>query len=97
MLLHVVKARVCGHYELALTFSNGTRKRVNIAPLLHGPVFEPLRDPDFFKKVQVDPMIGTVTWPNEVDIAPEALHELPALPGFDDCGTARSSTGSDAV
>jgi hypothetical protein len=88
-MIHVVNAKACGHYELALTFSDGTKKRVNIAPLLHGPVFEPLRDPLFFNKVQVDPVTGTVAWPNDTDLAPEALRDLPALPGSADCETAR--------
>ncbi|RPJ86326.1 MAG: DUF2442 domain-containing protein [Acidobacteria bacterium] len=87
MILHVVKATVCGHYELALTFNDGTRKRVNVAPLLRGPVFEPLKDPGFFGRVHVEPAIGTVAWPNEADLAPEALHDLPALPGPEDCQT----------
>jgi hypothetical protein len=88
-MIHVVNAKACGHYELALTFSDGTKKRVNIAPLLHGPVFEPLRDPLFFNKVQFDPVTGTVAWPNDTDLAPEALRDLPALPGSADCETAR--------
>ena len=93
MILHILEAKACGHYELALTFSNGTRKRVNIAPLLHGPIFEPLQDPTFFNRVQVDPAIGTVAWPNEADLAPEALHDLPALPGSDDCETGSGRSG----
>jgi hypothetical protein len=28
--------------------------------------------------VRVDPEIGTVTWPNGVDLAPEVLHEQAA-------------------
>jgi hypothetical protein len=39
---------------------------------LWGPVFEPLRDPDFFAQVTVDH--GTVVWPNGVDLDPVVLH-----------------------
>ncbi len=78
MILRIVEAKACGDYSLEITFSNGVRKRVNVLPLLEGPVFEPLRDPSFFARVTVDPVVGTVVWPNEADIAPEALYELPA-------------------
>jgi hypothetical protein len=50
---------------------------VNCRSLLYGPVFEPLLDPKYFARVAVDPVCGTVVWPNGSDIAPEALYELP--------------------
>lgn len=78
MILRIVEAKACGDHLLEITFSNGVRKRVNVLPLLEGPVVEPLRDPSFFARVTVDPVVGTVVWPNEADIAPEALYELPA-------------------
>lgn len=78
MILHIVEATVCGPHSLGLTFNDGTCKQVNVLPLLEGPIFEPLRDPDYFARVVVDPVLGTVTWPNEADFAPEALYELPA-------------------
>jgi hypothetical protein len=60
-----------------LTFKDGRRKRVNLLPLLEGPVFQPLRDPAFFARLRLDPTAGTVVWPNGADIAPEALYDLP--------------------
>lgn len=78
MILHIVEAEVAGPHSLNVTFNDGTRKRVNVLPLLEGPVFEPLLDPAYFARVVVDPILGTVTWPNEADFAPEALQGLPA-------------------
>ena len=78
MILHILEAEVCGPHSLRLTFSDGTRKRVNLLPLLDGPIFEPLRDPAYFARVAIDPVAGTVVWPNEADFAPEALYELQA-------------------
>jgi hypothetical protein len=78
VILHILEAIVCGPHSLLLTFNNGTRKRVNVFPLLDGPIFEPLRDPAYFARVVVDPVLGTVVWPNGADFAPEALHELEA-------------------
>ena len=79
MILHIVEARVCGPSQLGLAFNDGTRKTVDLAPLLRGPVFEPLHDPAYFARVQLDPVCGTVLWPNGADFAPEALHELQAV------------------
>jgi hypothetical protein len=79
MILHIVEAHVCGPSQLRLVFNDGTRKTVDLAPLLSGPVFEPLRDPAYFARGQLDPVCGTVVWPNGADFAPEALHELQAV------------------
>ncbi|MBI5839458.1 MAG: DUF2442 domain-containing protein [Chloroflexi bacterium] len=78
MILHIIEAKVCGEHSLELTFNDGTHKRVNVLPLLEGPIFKPLRDPAYFARVVLDPVLGTVVWPNEADFAPEALYELPA-------------------
>ncbi len=79
MKWRVVGVEVAGPHTLELTFEDGTRKRVNLLPLLEGPVFEPLRDPVFFSEAMLDPVAGTVVWPNGADIAPETLYELPGL------------------
>ncbi len=73
----IEKVEVCGPHSLKLTFNDGLTKRVNVLPLLQGPVFEPLLDPAFFKRVLLDPVAGTVVWPNGADFAPEALYDLP--------------------
>lgn len=78
MILRILEAEACGPHLLRLAFNDGTRKTVNVQPLLDGPVFEPLRDPGYFSRGVVDPVCGTVVWPNGADFAPEALHELAA-------------------
>ena len=77
MILHIMEVEVCGPHSLRLLFSDGKRKRVNLFPHLDGPIFEPLRDPHYFARVSIDPVAGTVVWPNEADFAPEALYDLP--------------------
>lgn len=37
-------------------------------------VFEPLSDPVFFARVELDRELGTINWPNGADVAPETLH-----------------------
>ena len=39
-----------------------------------GGVFTPLEDIEFFKRVRVDPEIGTLVWPNDVDFCPDVLY-----------------------
>jgi hypothetical protein len=67
-----------GGHCLRLTFADGLIGDVDLArrfagPL--GPVFEPLRDVEYFAQVTVDEELGTVVWPNGADLAPDVLHE----------------------
>ena len=78
-ILHITAVRVGGDFRLILDFDDGTRKTVDIKPLLTGPLFAPLRDPAYFRRVSIDPVCGTVVWPNGADFAPEALYKLEAL------------------
>ncbi len=67
-----------GGHRLRLTFADGVVGAVDLADRFkaaRGPMFEPLRDVDYFAKVAVDPELGTVVWPNGADLAPEVLHE----------------------
>jgi hypothetical protein len=78
MILRIKQAELCGAHSLRLIFNDGTTKRVDVLPLLEGPVFVVLRDPAYFARMILDPVCGTVCWPNGADFAPEALHQLPA-------------------
>ncbi len=75
MILRVIEARVIGPHALFLRFNDGADGEVNVLPLLIGPVFEPLRDPAFFQRAELDAVCGTVVWPNGADFAPETLRE----------------------
>ncbi len=61
-------------YRLYVEFDDGVRGELDMAGRLNGPVFEPLRDPAFFARVQLDEY-GVPSWPNGADIAPDALHD----------------------
>lgn len=67
-----------GGHRLRLTFADGLVGDVDPSDRFEhpvGPMFEPLRDTDYFAKVEVDPELGTVVWPNGADLAPGVLHE----------------------
>jgi hypothetical protein len=73
-LVDVTSVEVLGHYRLRVGFSDGTSREVDLSGRLHGPIFEPLQDPDFFNRVSVDAELGTVVWPNGADLDPLVLH-----------------------
>lgn len=78
-VIRIVDADPLGGHRLRLAFSTGESRTVDVLPLVKqvgGPVFEPLRDPAYFGRVSVDPVCGTVAWPNGADLAPSALYEL---------------------
>ena len=47
----VVHAKLIAPFTLDLIFSDGKQTRVNLRSRLRGPVFKPLRDPEYFALV----------------------------------------------
>ena len=60
-------------YVLRLTFDDGLTGEVEIGHRLHGPMFQAVRDPAYFRLVSVDDY-GAVCWPNQADLSPDALY-----------------------
>lgn len=73
----VVQAQYRGGFRIRLTFNDGSKKTADFEQWLRGPVFEPVRDPEYFKRFFLDGW--TVAWPNGADIAPETLYEAEAV------------------
>ena len=71
----VVSVEVSGKFRLRLTFDDGTTGEVDFAGREWRGVFEPLRDPEYFARVTVDPELGTIAWPDGADMAPEPLYD----------------------
>lgn len=74
MFLHVVEAKHIEGHRVYLRFNDGTDGEVDLAKSLDGPVFEPLRDVEYFRRFSIEG--HTLAWPNGADFAPEYLHEL---------------------
>ncbi|MCH8474738.1 MAG: DUF2442 domain-containing protein [Opitutales bacterium] len=72
--LHIEDAKYLDGYSVWVKFNDGTEGQVNLESELEGPVFVPLRNPDYFKKFTLEG--HTLTWPNGADFAPEYLHSL---------------------
>ena len=69
-MCEVVRIRALPGYRLFVEFDDGLSGTVDVSDLLWGPVFEPLKDPEFFAQVRVDEF-GAPCWPNGADLAPD--------------------------
>ena len=74
--LHITSVHHLGGHRLAVAFTDGTEREVDLSGELAGEVFEPLRDETAFAEAYVDPETRTVSWPNGADFAPEFLQEI---------------------
>jgi hypothetical protein len=63
-------------YVVRVVFADGEVRDVDIEPLLDGPVFQMLRDPEAFRQVTVDEYNETIAWPNGADLDPDVLYGL---------------------
>ncbi len=70
----VIEVKPLENYRLFVKFEDGLSGEVDLSGDLRGPVFEPLKDPAFFKQVAIDDH-GAPCWPNQADLAPDALYE----------------------
>lgn len=63
-------------YNVHLRFEDGLAADVDLSYLLdYGGVFEPLKDTEFFRKLEIDECSVTICWPNEADISPFTLYD----------------------
>jgi hypothetical protein len=58
-------------YRIAVRFMDGVSPEAG--------VFEQLKDPEIFNQVRIE--YGAVTWPGEIDLAPDAMHDELAARG----------------
>jgi hypothetical protein len=74
-MLEIISAEYAGGCRLRLCFSNGVEGTVDLTDALWGPMFEPLREPAAFERFEVSPVLHTIRWENDADLAPEFLYE----------------------
>ncbi|MEX0325784.1 MAG: DUF2442 domain-containing protein [Puniceicoccaceae bacterium] len=61
-------------YRLAVVFADGKEQAVDLEPVLKGELYGPLKDPVLFRQVYLDPVAGTLAWPNGADFDPDTLY-----------------------
>ena len=69
----VTEIKLTGDYEILVRFKDGVEGIVKFLPTFFRGVFSHLKDQTYFKQVMV--IDGVVTWPGELDLAPDAMHD----------------------
>lgn len=75
-LVPVTDVQCPGGHRLWLRFKDGVAGEIDFSDEEWKGVFEPLADPDYFRRVELDEELRTIVWPNGADIAPETLYRL---------------------
>ncbi len=70
----IVKATCVRPYIIEVQFSDGTEKRIDLEPLLHGEMYGALKDKSLFQRLEVDSEVGTIQWPNGADFDPALIY-----------------------
>ena len=69
-------AEITGPWRLRVVFNDGLQGDVDLEAFVHAEdagVFEALRDPAFFAQAFLQ--FGALSWPGDLDLAPDAMHE----------------------
>lgn len=70
----IVEGRYVSDFIIRLRFDDGKDGVVDLREELWGPIFEPLRNPDYFRRFRVHPELHTIVWENGADFSPEFLY-----------------------
>ncbi len=72
----VTEVEALPEFRLRVVFADGLAGLVDLSRMVHSPkagVFAALADPNLFAQVRLE--FGTVAWPNELDLAPDAMYD----------------------
>lgn len=72
----IKSAAIVGPWRLHVIFHDGLEGDVDLRAFIHAAhagVFEALRDPEFFRQAYLQ--WGALTWPGDIDLAPDAMYE----------------------
>ena len=72
MKWNVIEVKAIAPLSIHVTFSDGTSGKVQFKPSHLTGVFESLKDPEIFRQAFIEN--GAVTWPGNIDLAPEAMY-----------------------
>lgn len=70
----IVKIISVRPYMIEILFDDGTKKSIDLEPVLYGEMYGALKNKALFEKVELDPQVGTIQWPNGADFDPAILY-----------------------
>jgi hypothetical protein len=73
MAAKVIEVKTTGPLRLHVKFDDGVEGEVRFEPEHLYGVFESLRDPHSFDAVSCSE--GFVSWPGDIDLAPDSMHD----------------------
>ncbi len=68
-------AKYVSDFIVWLRFNDGVEGEVDLREELWGPIFEPLLDPAYFRRLTIHPELHTIVWENGADFSPEFLYQ----------------------
>ena len=74
MIPKVVEGSYVSDFVIRVRFDDGREGSVDLREELWGQIFEPLRDPAYFRRFRVHPELHTLVWENGADFSPEFLY-----------------------
>ena len=75
MLQDIIFVKPLKNYKLYLRFEDNLEGIIDLQQQIKFTgVFEPLKNPDYFAQVKVNPELGTIQWPNGADLDPDVLY-----------------------
>src|SRR3954468_11703573 len=84
----IVGVKLRENHVLELSFSDGYTAELDFEPALWGPVFEPLKDSDYFRRFRLKD--DTIRWANDADFCPDVLRF------WCEAGGVKTQQGTDA-
>jgi hypothetical protein len=73
-MYRIVEAEPRQGYRVWIRFDDGVGGEVDLSDLVGKGVFRRWEDADEFRKVYIDEESGTIAWPGDIDLAPDALY-----------------------
>jgi len=75
MYYEAVEINYLHDYILEIKFKDGKKGKVDFSEYVKkGGVFRKFSDINFFREVTINPEFGFLTWPENIDVAPETLY-----------------------
>ena len=75
MYYEIITAKYIEGYRIELTFEDGNSGTVDFQKYVKkGGIFSKLQDLERFRDFQINKEMGTISWDDQIDIAPETLY-----------------------